>query len=177
MTSSRVTFKQLTERNHFPLEVLWNGWRSDTRTLEKAGWDIEVEVEECFRDRAFIHATTIGHPKYCPKLTRSYTRLHMPLGMIRSGDYTYDIIRYMEERGRAIIELDIEPQFGYSDIYRDLWMPEQELYIPDMDEANILKELLKKQYPNQQEIRERMKERESKEIITDQTKILQFVRL
>lgn len=147
----------------------WNGWESDTLTLQQNGWEISVE-QDLYANRIrfalrhhnkdFFGLTGFVPFDYMQALQdRMYTRAFI-LPVSLASQFRIQIIT--TEHFGAFTPIDAHPEFGSSEINSldDLCIfreaSKQDIIVPDKDVSELLQEILWKQAPSQAKIRERI---------------------
>lgn len=169
-----------------PFTIRWAGFESDTLTLQNNGWTIAVE--DCFyhaldqhelrfilkHDMLNLHAITRVEKIYFSHFINNMT-LHqnnIPFHIqIIAKEIMYTSIP--EIRTENLNLIDCSPEYIKMDygniselsIFKTLVKPDNALIIEPDKISSILQQIVDAQAPNQKEIRERMRRKDSRDAV------------
>lgn len=177
-----------------PIKIRWGAWVTDSYLLERDGWEFYA-TEEKTTDYGQFHqihlAVTSPDKQMCLSGTMRIPYQELFNHFIDWGQpfemrcYTSrDIVRTMPQAElnswKKMSQIDIyaetsirTDEFRFSELNifkKHLDAPKQEIYIPEKNVDDLLNEILKIQYPEQQEIKKGLIMPERKPIV--QAKIL-----
>jgi hypothetical protein len=152
------------------VEILWGGWKTDTLTLQKHGWDISVEPDIYdMRVRFAIKHDELG--LYGITQATDYD----PRGLLHGNlDWKYPrpvFLQYLTSKLtiqtmdnlNSFVPMDAQPTIIETDIRRiedfNIWRkvrePEQSIIVEPQSVPELLSHILELQSPKQFEIREK----------------------
>lgn len=157
-----------------PIELFWAGWRTDTVSLQRAGWELAAHEDVRFRKMQIA----IRHPEYELRGlsefgTHEYFEiLHSQYGMRRRPQARMNmthlghniVIRTMYPGEIVFNPIDAEPRVmeerveSIDDLahFAKIHKPKNEVYLKEASMAEILEMALQKQEPEQEKIRKRI---------------------
>lgn len=181
----------ITAYHALPIQVEWEGWRADTFSLNRRGWEINAsEHYDMYQNEKIITIGAVDPEKKIflrgrfnvPSLSSMMGYNHeekMLLNMVvPMGVYTIkDTVMIRPEPDmssmRMMRPVDLYSTTEYSprsvsmrdfDFFK--YAPSQEIYIPPESVSECLDRILQLQYPEQMEIKKKLILPESKPLIT-----------
>ncbi len=182
-----------------PIEVYFKGFRSDTRTLQAAGWQLSIEQQENTPYRGYKCRLAMQHVE-SGILMYAHEPIDIDLEVVMcsyvveaakrqlTGPFTvqhvvtnhHDIHLHVVRSGSRFNfqAVDAEPLMMPVDnvSLRDLCVfrtitPDSEILVPPQSVPELLAHIQSLQDPKQKEIRERNKKRDARERLNDAPKI------
>jgi len=156
-------------------EVYWAGWRSDTYSLQKAGWQIAMQEIHT----RFQYQFAFSHPQYQfwglsePIEAREVMRFQQDgcqgrrkMPMIIIYHMASDIQLEVETMNTQFVPIDATPNIikveiismADMNIFRTIGNDVKEILVPKPNVASLLNQIIESQAPYQKELREKKRQ-------------------